>query len=253
MRPHHRHVAGMVMRALVLLVGLVVLFIDHDQSEIGIGQKQRRARAHHDRRLARRDRGPVAGAGARRQFGMPFHRPHPEALREAIEELPGQRDLRHQDQRLLAAADDFGDGLEIDFGLARPGDAVEQCDVKASIRRQRPHCIDGGALLARKFRHSENDGSGAGGGGARGIGSVVSVPSSTRPSITPALTPASRAASDLLCSRPSDKRSISRRRAGVMRCGGLPTRRTPTRSRSGPRCSPIRSVIRSTMPRADSV
>ena len=98
-----------------------------------------------------------------------------------------------------------------------------------------------------------NDGSGAGGASARGMASVASVPSSTRPSTTPTLTPASFAASDLPCNRPSDNNSISRRRAGVKRCGGLPTSRTPIRTRSGPRCSPIRSVIRSTMPRADSV
>ena len=150
MRAHHRHVAGVIMRAVVLLVGLVVLFIDHDQPEIGVGQKQRRARADHDLRFAGRDRRPVARAGARRQFGMPFQRPHAETLRKAIEELSGQRDLRHQDQRLLAAADDFGDRLEIDFGLARAGDAVEQRDVKTAVRRQRPHRIDRGALLAAK-------------------------------------------------------------------------------------------------------
>jgi hypothetical protein len=98
-----------------------------------------------------------------------------------------------------------------------------------------------------------NDGSGAGGATARGIGSVVSVPSSTRPSITPEETPASFAASVLPCSRPSDRISISRRRAGVIRFGTAPIRRTPIRTRSGPRFSPIRRVIRSTMPRADSV
>src|ERR1700680_2117348 len=32
-RTHHRHVAGVIMRALVLLVGLIVLFIDYDQSK----------------------------------------------------------------------------------------------------------------------------------------------------------------------------------------------------------------------------
>ena len=151
MRAHHRHVAGVIMRAVILLVGLVVLFIDDDQAQIGIRQKQRRARADHDRRFARRDRRPVARARARRQFGMPFQRTHAKALREAIEELPGQRDLRHQDQRLLAAADDFGDRLEIDFGLARARDAIEQRDVKAAARRQRPHRIDRGALLAAKI------------------------------------------------------------------------------------------------------
>ena len=152
MRAHHRHVAGVIMRAVILLVGLVVLLIDDDQAEIRIGQKQRRARADHDRRFAGCDRRPVARAGARRQFGMPFQRTHAKTLREAIEELSGQRDLRHQDQRLLAAADDFGDRLEIDFGLARTGDAIEQRDVKAATRRQRPHRVDRRALLAGEFR-----------------------------------------------------------------------------------------------------
>ena len=78
-------------------------------------------------------------------------------------------------------------------------------------------------------------GSGGGGGGGGGIASTASVPSSTRPSITPELTPASRAASDLPCSSPSDSTSISRRRAGVMRRGGSPTSRTPVRIRSGPK------------------
>ncbi len=155
MRAHHRHVAGVVMRAFVLLVGLVVLLIDHDQPEIGVGQKQRGARADYDRRFAGCDRGPVTLPCARGQFGMPFQRPHAETQRKAIEELTGQRDLRHQDQRLPAAADDFRDGLEIDFGLARTGNAVEQRDVKTAIGRERAHGVHGGALLAGEIRRGE--------------------------------------------------------------------------------------------------
>jgi hypothetical protein len=134
MGAHHRHVAGVVMRAFVLLVGLVVLFVDDDQPEMGIGKKQRGACADHDRSFAGGNRGPVALPCARSQFGMPLQRTHAETLREAIEELAGQRDLRHQDQRLLAAADRFRNGLEINFGFARAGDAIEQCDVKAAVR-----------------------------------------------------------------------------------------------------------------------
>ncbi len=148
MAAHHRHVARMIMHAVVLLVGLVVLLIHHDEPEIGIGQKQRRARADHDRGFSGRNRGPVAGARARGQLRMPFDRPHTEALREPIEELAGERDLRHQDQRLLAPPDDFGHRLEIDLGLAGAGDAVEQRDMKAAARSQGTHGIDGRALLA---------------------------------------------------------------------------------------------------------
>ena len=86
---------------------------------------------------------------------MPFQRPHAETLRKAVEELSGQRDLRHQDQRLLAASDDFRDGLEIDFGLARTRDAIEQRDMKTAICRERAHGIDRGALLAGKVGRGE--------------------------------------------------------------------------------------------------
>jgi hypothetical protein len=144
-----------VAEALVLLVGLVVLLIDHDQSEIGIGQKQRGAGADHNRRLAGRDRGPVTLPRARRQFGVPFQRPHAKALREAVEELSGQRDLRHQDQRLLAAPDDLRDGLEIDLGLARTRDAIEQRDMETAVGRERAHGIDRGTLLAGKVGRRE--------------------------------------------------------------------------------------------------
>ena len=87
MRAHHRHVARVIVHAVLLLVGGVVLLIDDDQAEVGIGQKQRRARADDHRRFAGRHRRPGAGAQARRQLRMPFGRPHAEALGEAVEEL----------------------------------------------------------------------------------------------------------------------------------------------------------------------
>ena len=106
-RAHHRHVAGVIMHAVLLLVGGIVLLIDDDQAEIGIRQKQRRARADHDLDFARRDRGPGARALARRKLRMPFRRTHAEARGEAIEELRGERDLRHQDQGLACRAGSF--------------------------------------------------------------------------------------------------------------------------------------------------
>ena len=198
----NRHVAGVIMRAVVLLVGLVMLLIDHNQPEIGIGQKQRGARAHHHLRIARRDRRPVARAGTRRQLGMPFQRPHPETHGKTVEELPGQRDLRHQDQRLFAVTDNFRNRFEIDLGLARTGDAIEQRDVKTAVRRQRAHRVHRGALRAAKnpaSRTTDRARAAAVGGGSA---SVASVPSSTRPSITPTLTPASLAASDFDVQQP---------------------------------------------------
>ena len=133
MGTHHRHVAGVVAHAVLLLVGRVVLLIDHDQAEIGERQKQRRARADDHARFAGRHRAPSAGALPRGEFGMPFRRPHAEPCGEAVEELRRKRDLRHQNERLPAGPDHLRHRLEIDLGLARPGDAVEQRDAVAAV------------------------------------------------------------------------------------------------------------------------
>ena len=62
---------------------------------------------------------------------MPFGGPRAEALLAAGDELAGERDLRHQHEHLLPARERRGDRLEIDFGLARAGDAVEQAHGEA--------------------------------------------------------------------------------------------------------------------------
>ena len=152
MAAHHRHVAGVIMHAVLLLVGGIVLLIDHDQTEIGVGQEQRRARADHDRDLAVGNRPPGARALARRQLRMPFRRPHAEAGGEAVEELRGERDLRHQDQALPAAADGVGHRFEINLRLARAGDAVEQGHGITALRHGRFQRGGGGALVRREFR-----------------------------------------------------------------------------------------------------
>ena len=132
-RTHHRHVARVIMRAVLLLVDRVVLLIDHDQAEVGVREKQRGARADHDAHPARGDRRPGARALAGAELGMPFGRTHAEALREAVEELRRECDLGQEHQRLSPFPDRLGDRLEIDLGLARPGHAVEQVDHEAAM------------------------------------------------------------------------------------------------------------------------
>ena len=66
---------------------------------------------------------------SRRRAPMPechSGRTDPEARRKAVEELRRQRDLRHQDQALHVLAQRRRDGLEIDLGLARSRDPLEQ-------------------------------------------------------------------------------------------------------------------------------
>ncbi len=66
---------------------------------------------------------------------MPGYRFAAEAGGEAGEKRFGQRDLGQQDKHLLALPNCLGNRLEIDFGLARAGDAVEQDRVEALADR----------------------------------------------------------------------------------------------------------------------
>ena len=152
---------------------------------------------------------PGAGAPARRQFRMPFRRTDAEARGEAVEELRGERDLRHQDQALPAGADRVRHRLEIDLGLARAGDAVEERHRVAALGDRRFQLRGGGALVGGEFGWREI-GIGLFATGSGGSTTVSSVPSSIRPSITPALTPASRAASLLPRTIPSARSASTR-------------------------------------------
>ena len=77
-----------------------------------------------------------------------------EARFEALEERLGQRDFGQQDERLLALAKAFGDRFEIDFGLARAGNAVEQDRVEALADCAR-QARGGVALVVIEIRRRE--------------------------------------------------------------------------------------------------
>ena len=134
---HHGHVARLVVHAVVLLEAAVVLLVDDDEAELLVGQEQGRAGADDDARLPGGGRAPGPRALGRRERGVPFDRRAAEARREAVHELAGERDLGQHDERLAALLQRAGDRLEIDLGLARAGDAVEQRDGEARPRRRR--------------------------------------------------------------------------------------------------------------------
>ena len=138
---HHRDVARVIVDAILLLEAGFVRLVDDDRAEVGIGQEQRRARADDDLRFAACDRMPGAAALGRAQAAVPRHRLAAEARRETREHGFGERDFGKQDERLLARVDRSGDRFHIDFGLARPGDAVEE-------QRLEPRRGDGLAQLS---------------------------------------------------------------------------------------------------------
>ena len=129
--------------------------VDHDQPEPGIGQEQGRARADHDLGLARDDGPPGPPPLGRLEGRVPQHRRHAEAVLEAAQEVLGQRDLGEQDQHLPAALQRGGDPLEIAFGLARSGHAVEQEGPEAAGLDRRDEAVGRRLLVRRKVGRGE--------------------------------------------------------------------------------------------------
>src|SRR5690606_24072581 len=112
--------------AVFLLEGGIVFLVDDDETEIGEGQEERRARADDDGHAAFRDAAPDTAALARCKIRMPLRRTATEPRLETFEELARECDLRQQDQHLLLPPKRFRHRLEIDFRLAGTRNAVEK-------------------------------------------------------------------------------------------------------------------------------
>ena len=154
---HHRHVAGVVAHAVLLLVGRIVLLIDHDEAEIGVGQKQRRARADHDRQLRRRPRRARCARACAATVANaipPVVRRSGAAKRSrncAVSAISGIRIRLCRPRRIIVRH-----RFEIDLGLARAGDAVDQRDRIAALGQRRFQRRGGGALVGGKIRLARN-------------------------------------------------------------------------------------------------
>ena len=104
-----------------------MLLVDDDQPDVGHRREDRRARADADPRLAARAaaptrRGARPGESARVQDGDRVA----EALDEARDDLRRQRDLGHEHDDAAAGRERRRRGLQVDLGLPRAGDAVQE-------------------------------------------------------------------------------------------------------------------------------
>ena len=99
----------MVAEALLVLVGGVVLLVDHDDSEVLERSEERAARTHRDGRIARAQALPLLEALARAESAVQDRHPVSEAGPQPRHELVRQGDLRHQQQRLAAPVERLGD------------------------------------------------------------------------------------------------------------------------------------------------
>ena len=162
------HAARVVARIALVLVGRVVLLVDHDQAQPAHRGEHGRARADADARLPRPQPRPLVVALAGRELRVQDGDRVAEARDEARHDLRRQRDLGDEHDHAAAVREGLRGGPQVDLGLARPGDAVQQQplarrggDDRAQRRglvggqlRLRPRGADGDVQRARGARRA---------------------------------------------------------------------------------------------------
>ena len=146
---HDGQVARIVAQPLLLLVGRVVLLVDHHEPQPPGRREDRRARADDDPRVAGEDAPPLAPAFARPEPAVKDRHLAPETAAHPLDQLVGERDLRHEQDDLAAGGEGRRGGGEEDLGLAAAGDAVqEEGGVPPACHRLRDRV--GGRALRRR-------------------------------------------------------------------------------------------------------
>ena len=129
--------AGVVAGVALLLVGGVVLLVDDDQAEVADRGEDGRARADADARLAAAQPPPLVVALAGGEGRVEDREAVAEAGAEAGHRLRGEADLGDEDDRAPAPLQRRLDRRQVDLGLARAGDAVQQLAARARRPRRR--------------------------------------------------------------------------------------------------------------------
>ena len=142
-----------------------MLLVDDDEAELAERQEQRGAGAHHQPGAAVGHRAPRPPTTAVGDAGVPLGGAGSEAGLHPVEKLDRQGDLRQEHQGLAAAGERLGDRFEIDLGLARTGDALQQRGGIAAGGDGRAQGRGGGGLVVRQR-------AGRGAGVERGVGRV---------------------------------------------------------------------------------
>ena len=103
-----------------------MLLVDDDQSEILERQKQRRPCADDQLDLSLARLPPKPPPFRRRYAGVPLARPGAETICDPAQKLRSQRDFRKKHEHLTALLEHVRSRIQINFRLARTGDALQQ-------------------------------------------------------------------------------------------------------------------------------
>ncbi len=146
------HVAGVVAGVAFVLVGGVVLLVEHEQPESLDRREDGRAGTHADARLARAQPPPFVVALAGAQARVHHRHGVAEALDETPDDLRGEGDLGDEHDRPATLLERGGGGAQVDLGLARAGDAVQEPLRGASLAEREEQIVEDRLLLRDERR-----------------------------------------------------------------------------------------------------
>jgi hypothetical protein len=111
-----------------------VLLVDDDEADVGQRREHRRARPHAHPGLAATQPRPLVVAFTPAQRRMEHGHHVAEAGLEAAQRLRGEGDLGDQDDGRAPGIKRRLHRLQVDLGLARAGDSVQQVAIAGSVR-----------------------------------------------------------------------------------------------------------------------
>ena len=133
-----------------LLVTGIVLFVQHDQTEIGQRREKRRARADHHIDSARPRPLPAVIALAPGQAAMQKRHSARESFRHATDGLRRQRDLWHKQDGAPANLQGLVDSAQVDFGFAAAGYAMQQVASRSFVQQRWADMLPNCLLIGRE-------------------------------------------------------------------------------------------------------
>ena len=127
MGAHHSDVARVIAgRIIGLFVGRFLFFVDDDEAEVFDGAEHGGPERRRRCALLLCGSGATLHCAARRLSGGGGWRSYYKSAMEALDRLRGEGNFWNEHEGTLVHREGFLDGLQIDFGLAASGDAVEK-------------------------------------------------------------------------------------------------------------------------------
>ena len=152
--PPDGHLLGRIPGALLRAVGVLLFLVQNDESQILTGGEDRRAGAHGDLCIAVFQPLPLVRPLAGSQGAVEQRHLIAEMGRQNTQKLGRQGDLRHQEHGTLARFQAIFDQFQIDGGLSRAGDAVQQRHAGLFPVRLGPQSVKSSLLLVIEDQRS---------------------------------------------------------------------------------------------------